>query len=75
MADEATQSFSYYIMPDDNRHVVVGVNDPDDKGELRVSFGEFFAARTGELGRLSDGDVNRPRVRLVFFTKVVVVLD
>ena len=41
---------------------MVGINDPNNKGEVRISFGEFFAARTEELGRLGDGNENRPRV-------------
>ena len=57
-------SFSYYVLPGETRRSlsVVGVNDPNDKGEVRISFGQFFAAKTEELGRLGDGDENRPRV-------------
>ena len=60
-------SFSYYVLPGDARRSlsVVGVNDPNDKGEVRISFGEFFAAKTEELGRLGDGDENRPRVSVI----------
>lgn len=64
MVDVDGKSFSYYILPGESSHrpSVIGVNDPNDKGEIRISFGEFFAAKTGELGRLSDGNEDRPRV-------------
>ena len=67
MADADGQSFSYYVLPGETRRSlsVVGVNDPNDKGEVRISFGEFFAARTEELGTLGDGNENRPRVSVV----------
>ena len=58
--------FSDYVLPGSftktGRQSVVGINDPDDKGEVRVSFGKFFAARTEELGSLNNQDKNRPRV-------------
>jgi hypothetical protein len=62
MVDMDGQSFSYYVLPGETRRSVVGINDPNDKGEVRISFGEFFAGRTEELGRLGDGNENRPRV-------------
>ncbi|XP_028392534.1 uncharacterized protein LOC114517088 [Dendronephthya gigantea] len=64
MIDVAGKSFSYYILPGESSHrspSIIGVNDPNDKGEVRISFGEFFAAKTGELGRLSDVNEDRPR--------------
>lgn len=41
---------------------VVGVNDPNDIGEVRISFGAFLAAGSGELGSLSRTSPERPRV-------------
>jgi len=41
---------------------VVGVNDPNDAGEVRISFGAFLAAGSAELGSLSRTTPNRPRV-------------
>lgn len=41
---------------------VVGVNDPSDIGEVRISFGAFLAAGSGELGSLSRTSPERPRV-------------
>ena len=42
---------------------VVGINDPNDVGEVRISFGAFLAAGSGELGSLSRTSPDRPRVR------------
>lgn len=42
---------------------VVGVNDPENKGEVRISFGAFLAAGSEELGSLSRTSPGRPRVR------------
>lgn len=58
-----------WTVPDESQYVmrrslpVIGVNDPDNKGEVRISFGAFLAARSEELGDLSSKDPNRPRVR------------
>lgn len=41
---------------------VVGINDPSDTGEVRISFGAFLAAGSGELGSLSRTSPDRPRV-------------
>jgi len=41
---------------------VIGVNDPSDTGEVRISFGAFLAAGSGELGSLSRSSPDRPRV-------------
>lgn len=41
---------------------MVGVNDPSDTGEVRISFGAFLAAGSGELGSLSRTSPDRPRV-------------
>ena len=65
-----TTMFSDYVLPDGSSRSgrrslqVIGINDPNDKGEVRVSFGDFFGAKTEELGRLGDGDggENCPRV-------------
>ncbi|XP_078367466.1 uncharacterized protein LOC144651409 isoform X2 [Oculina patagonica] len=40
---------------------VVGINDPSDTGEVRISFGAFLAAGSGELGSLSRTSPDRPR--------------
>ena len=61
--------FSDYVFPDGTRKTrrslpVIAISDPNDKGELRVSIGDFFAAKTEELGKLGDRDENRPRVRI-----------
>lgn len=60
-------SFTSYILPNDHGRrslSVVGINDPDNKGEVRISFGDFFAAKTEELGRLGEDNGNKPRVIL-----------
>lgn len=41
---------------------VVGINDPNDVGEVRISFGAFLAAGSAELGSLSRTSPDRPRV-------------
>ena len=41
---------------------VVGINDPNDIGEVRISFGAFMAAGSEELGSLSRMSPDRPRV-------------
>ncbi|XP_046843293.1 uncharacterized protein LOC124437361 [Xenia sp. Carnegie-2017] len=59
-------SFTSYILPNDHGRrslSVVGINDPDNKGEVRISFGDFFAAKTEELGRLGEDNGNKPRPR------------
>ncbi|XP_074619097.1 uncharacterized protein LOC141877946 isoform X2 [Acropora palmata] len=40
---------------------VVGINDPNDIGEVRISFGAFMAAGSEELGSLSRMSPDRPR--------------
>lgn len=45
---------------------VVGINDPNGLGEVRISFGEFLAAGSGELGSLSRTSPDRPRVSFKF---------
>ena len=40
----------------------MGVNDPNDVGEVRISFGAFLAAGSEELGSLSRTSPDRPRV-------------
>ena len=42
---------------------VYGVNDPNDRGEVRISFGAFLAAGSEELGDLTSKDPDRARVR------------
>ena len=58
--------FSDYVLPGSSsrtgRRSVIGINDPDNKGEVRVSFGKFFGTKTEELGSLNGEDKNRPRV-------------
>lgn len=41
---------------------MVGINDPNDVGEVRISFGAFLAAGSAELGSLSRISPDRPRV-------------
>lgn len=43
---------------------IVAVNDPDDKGEVRISLGAFIATGSEELGSLQSTDPDRPRVRI-----------
>lgn len=45
---------------------VVGINDPNGLGEVRISFGAFLAAGSGELGSLSRTSPDRPRVSFKF---------
>ena len=58
-----------WTVPDESQYAlrrslpVIGINDPDNKGEVRISFGAFLAAGSEELGDLSSKDPNRPRVR------------
>ncbi|XP_068724654.1 centrosomal protein of 192 kDa-like isoform X2 [Montipora capricornis] len=40
---------------------VVGINDPNNVGEVRISFGAFLAAGSEELGSLSRLSPDRPR--------------
>ncbi|XP_022796822.1 uncharacterized protein LOC111335223 isoform X4 [Stylophora pistillata] len=40
---------------------VVGINDPNNLGEVRISFGAFLAAGSGELGSLTRTSPDRPR--------------
>ena len=40
----------------------MGINDPNDVGEVRISFGAFLAAGSEELGSLSRTSPDRPRV-------------
>ena len=64
MVDINGQSFSYYLLPEDTRRSLskARVNNSNDKGDVGTSFGEFFATKTEELGRLGDGSDTRPRV-------------
>lgn len=55
---------------------VVGINDPNNLGEVRISFGAFLAAGSGELGSLTRTSPDRPRVSLknIFILGLAVAL-
>ena len=69
-----------WTIPDESQYVmrrslpVIGVNDPDDKGEVRISFGAFLGAGSEELGNLNSEDPNRPRVRNGFMIIIIITL-
>jgi hypothetical protein len=46
---------------------IVAVNDPNDEGEVRISFGAFIAAGSEEMGTLHSSDPDRPRVSSLAF--------